>query len=83
MCARGRGAEGGLGKVRGGARGNARGTHSCLLLKKTLRGRHGNGEMAAGSADKPVSEQNFHPGAADLSIPLHISFVKPLKRPLM
>lgn len=35
--------------------------YSCLLLKKTLEGRHGDGEMSGESADKHVSEQRFQP----------------------
>lgn len=32
--------------------------------------------MAAGSADRPVSERSFHPGSLHLSTLLHIAFVK-------
>lgn len=45
--------------------------YSCLLLKKTLQGRHGDGEMSGESADKRVSEQRFQPRSRVAAAPPH------------
>lgn len=45
--------------------------YSCLLLKKTLEGRHGDGKMSGQSADKRVSEQRFQPRSRVAAAPPH------------
>lgn len=45
--------------------------YSCLLLKKTLLGRHGDGKMSGESADKCVSGQRFQPRSRVAAAPPH------------
>lgn len=45
--------------------------YSCLLLKKTPKGRHGDGKTSGESADKRVSEQRFQPRSRVAAAPPH------------